>query len=63
MTRQEEIREGVQLLIDGYDSTLSIDDPCPHCQIVDDILKYLDSKGVEIVNGRVNIEGWTEPLI
>jgi len=48
MTKQEELREGVQLLIDGYDSTLPIGEPCPHCRIVDDILIYLHSKNVVI---------------
>lgn len=51
-TKQEEIREGIQLLIDGYDSTLPIDEPCPHCQVVDDILSYLHSKGVVLKKGE-----------
>ena len=46
MTKQEEIREGLQAIIDGYDSTLPIDDPCPHCKVVDGILTYLHARGV-----------------
>jgi len=53
-SRQEEIREGIQAIIDGYDSTLPIDEPCPHCVVVDQILTYLDSRDVVIkVDGEL----------
>ncbi len=48
MTKQEEVRDGLQKIVDGYDSTLPIDKPCPHCEVVIKILNYLHSKGVVI---------------
>ena len=43
MTLQEEI----QKLIDNYDSTTPIDDPCSHCQITKDILKVFEKWAIE----------------
>ena len=40
-------QDEIQKLIDGYDSTLPIEDPCPHCQITKDILSVVRSWAID----------------
>lgn len=40
-----DLRDAIQTLIDNYDSTLPIDEACPHCKITEDImLLFPDNK-------------------
>ena len=47
MTKQEEIREGMHLILcDGEPNIIG--EPCPHCKHAKELLDYLHSQGVVI---------------